>query len=306
MKKLLVTGGTGTVGSAFLEKYGHQYKCAVISRNEKMQYDLKQRLPHIDLYLASVENKEAIFGIYDKFRPDIVVHAAAIKHVDLAEKQPIQTTMVNIVGSLNLISAGIDFNVPVTVAISTDKACEHQHFYGITKYVMEQCFLEANGDRNHFAVCRFGNVAHSNGSVIPFWLKQKQLGQPVKLTSPDMNRLMFLPSDAADLVHKSITMCDLSGGFILSKQMKNVNLLRLAKKISDDVVITGARPGEKFDEDLVSTKELPYSRVLDKDYVVITREVNEDIGSRLTTPYNTKTAENMTDAEIENLINNGR
>lgn len=302
--RVLITGGTGTVGCAFLHRYAQGNECAVISRNEKMQYDLKKIFPNVETYLSSVENKEAIYSIYDKFRPDTVVHAAAIKHVDVAEKQPIQTTLVNIVGSLNIINASVEFNVPITIAVSTDKACEHQHIYGITKYIMEQCFLEANGDKNRFAVCRFGNVAHSNGSVIPFWLKQKEQGNPVKLTSPDMNRLMFLPSDAAGLIGKTIEMCRDRGGFILSKKMKNVNMFRLAKMISGDVEITGARPGEKFDEDLISIKELPYTKVVDNDYVVIERSVNGDIQSRLTEAYNTKTAANMDDKELWLLINN--
>ena len=302
--KVLITGGTGTVGTAFLEKYGQDHECAVISRNEKMQYELKKKFPRVETFLASVEDKEAIYCIYDKFRPDTVVHAAAIKHVDVAEKQPIQTTLVNIVGSLNIINAGIEFNVPVTVAVSTDKACEHQHVYGITKYLMEQCFLEANGERNRFAVCRFGNVAHSNGSVIPFWLKQKAENKPIKLTSPDMNRLMFLPSDAAALIGKSIEMCKTKGGFILSKKMKNVNMFKLANMISKTVEIVGARPGEKFDEDLVSLKELPYSKVIDNDYVIIEKEENKDLSSRLPEAYNTKTALHMNEKELWLLINN--
>ena len=304
MKRLLITGGTGTVGSAFVERFQDRYTFAVVSRNEKMQYEMRQRFPSVDCYLASIEDKEAIFCAYDKFQPDVVVHAAAIKHVDVAERQPIQTTMVNVVGSLNVISASVEFNVPVTVAISTDKACEHQHVYGITKFIMEQCFLEANGDRNHFGVCRFGNVAHSNGSVIPYWLKLKKENQPIKLTSPDMNRLMFLPCDAADLVQKSVDYCSLQGGFILSRQMKNVNMLRLAKKISNNVEIVGTRPGEKFDEDLVSSREMPYSRVVDGDYIIINKDINKAEDTRLQNPYNTRTAVDMTDEELDRLINN--
>lgn len=302
MQKVLITGGSGTVGSAFIARYRTQYDFAIVSRNEKNQYDIKNRFPATKLFLAAVENREDLFRVYDAYRPDIVIHAAAMKHVDMAERQPIQTVKINICGSINIIDASTEFNVPITAAISTDKACEHQNVYGISKYLMEQCFLEADGIRNRFAVCRFGNVAYSNGSVLPFWKKLAAEGKPLKVTDPKMNRLMFSQEEAADLINQTIGLMRIDGGFILSKKMKNVNMMDLAKAISSQVEIVGARPGEKLDENLISEKEVPYTKVISNGYVKITKEQNMDLMTRLVHPYNTKTAEAMTEDEIQALI----
>lgn len=302
MQNVLITGGSGTVGEAFLRRYSSVYRFGIMSRNEKLQYEIKKKFPLTYLYLASVEDKEALFRTYDSFQPDIVIHAAAMKHVDMAERQPIQTTHINVIGSLNVIDASVRFDVPATIAISTDKACERQHTYGITKYLMEQCFMEANGNTNHFAVCRFGNVAHSNGSVIPFWLKEKAEGKSLKLTSPNMNRLMFLPPEAADLIHRTIFRCFQDGGFVMSSPMKTINMLRLANAISENIEIVGIRPGEKLDEDLISERELPFTTVLSDGSIIIGKQKNEDENTRLKMPYNTKTAENMSAEELKNLV----
>ena len=305
MHKILITGGSGTVGSAFLRRYSGVYQFGIVSRNEKLQYEIKKDFPDVSLFLGSVEDRESLFRVFDAFHPDVVIHAAAMKHVDMAERQPIQTTRINVVGSLNVIDASIRFDVPITIAISTDKACEHQNIYGVSKFLMEQCFLEANSKEHKFAVCRFGNVAHSNGSVIPFWLKLKQEGKPLRLTCPEMNRLMFLPKEAAELIYRAIEECSIDGGFILSKMMKTVNMLRLAKSISGDIEIVGSRPGEKIDEDLISDKELPYSEVVERKYIKIWRAINSVVSSRLPCPYSTLTAEVMTDEELSLLINGG-
>ena len=201
-----------------------------------------------------------------------------------------------------MISASITFSVPVTVAISTDKACEHQNVYGMSKYLTERCFLEANSNATHFAVCRFGNVAHSNGSVIPLWLERKTKGEVIRVTDPKMNRLMFSQNEAATLVKKAVDDATINGGFILSKKMKSVNIYRLACAISPNIDIIGAREGEKVNEDLIAEKELPYTEVISGGYIRISREVNQNVLTRLVSPYNTLTAEVMNDEEIKELI----
>ena len=127
-----------------------------------------------------------------------------MKHIDLMEQNPIAGCNVNVIGSLNVISASMKYDVPITVAVSTDKACSSASVYGDTKSLMEKCFMEANTDRNRFALTRFANVAHSNGSVLPFWLNLREKGLPLKLTDPKMNRLIFTQRDAAELIMKTI------------------------------------------------------------------------------------------------------
>ena len=163
--------------------------------------------------------------------------------------------------------------------------------------------MNANGEDNKFSACRFANVAHSNGSVLPFWLGLKEKGLPLKLTDPKMNRLIFTQKDAAELIMKTIEYTETyGGGFVGSTKMKTTNMLDLAETISMHIEVVGKRPGEKVDEDLISEKELPYTYVID-DYIMIKEEENSFSANRLEHPYNSSTAEVMTKKEMEKIIN---
>ena len=273
-----------------------------LSRDENKQTQLWRAFPEVvGQYLGNVEDKETVFRVYEDVKPDIVIHAAAVKHINLAEKQPIQTCKVNIVGSLNIIEASIRYDIPITVAISTDKACSYESVYGGSKYLMERCFLEANSNRNKFSVCRFANVAHSDGSVLPFWLDEKRDGNSLKLTDPNMNRLMFTQDDAANLIYRTVEYTRKnSGGFVCSYKMRCVNMLDLAKAISEDVEVVGRRPGEKVDEDLVSEHELDYTYVIGNDIHIRTEKNEGD--NKLDVPYNSKSAKKMSQKEIKEIV----
>ena len=302
-KRVLITGGSGTIGRAFIRNYYNDLiSFYSLSRNENEQVELARDYPKIPLqFLGNIEDKLTVYRAFEEIKPDIVIHAAAVKHINLAEEQPIHTCNVNIIGSINVIEAAIRTDVPTVVAISTDKACSSASVYGDTKSLMERCFLEANTNRNRFSVCRFANVAHSNGSVLPFWLKMKSQGKQITLTDPKMNRLMFTQTDAARLIHRTIKYTEKNGGgFVSSYKMKCVNMLDLAKVISEDVVIVGKRPGEKTDEDLIAEHELPYTYVRGND-IHIRMEKNEG-DNKLDVPYNSKSAEKMTPREIKELV----
>ena len=300
--KVLITGGTGTIGRAYVKNYSEFFDVYSLSRDENKQTQLSRAFPEvIGQYLGNVEDKETVFRVYEEVKPDIVIHAAAVKHINLAEKQPIQTCKVNIVGSLNIIEASVRYDIPVTVAVSTDKACSYESVYGGSKWLMERCFLEANSNRNKFSVCRFANVAHSDGSVLPFWLKQEEEGKPLKLTDPEMNRLMFTQDEAANLIYRTIDYTRKhEGGFVCSYKMKCVNMFDLAKVISDNIEIVGKRPGEKRDEDLISKHELPYTYVRGNDIHIRAEENIYD--EKLEVPYNSQSAEKMTSKQIKELV----
>ena len=302
-KRVLITGGSGTIGRAFIRNYYNDLiSFYSLSRNENAQVELARDYPKIPLqFLGNIEDKLTVYRAFEEIKPDIVIHAAAVKHINLAEEQPIHTCNVNIIGSINVIEAAIRTDVPTVVAISTDKACSSESVYGDTKSLMERCFLDANTTRNRFSVCRFANVAHSNGSVLPFWLKMKSQGKQISLTDPKMNRLMFTQTDAARLIHRTIKYTEKNGGgFISSYKMKCVNMLDLAKVISEDIAIVGKRPGEKTDEDLIAEHELPYTYVRGND-IHIRMEKNEG-DNKLDVPYNSKSAEKMTPQEIKELV----
>ena len=203
--------------------------------------------------------------------------------------------------SINVINASVIADVPITIGISTDKACSSASVYGDTKSLMEKCFMEANTMKNRFALTRFANVAHSNGSVLPFWLNLKKEGHPLKLTDPDMNRLIFTQNDAAQLIKRTIKWTEQhGGGFVKSFKMKCVNMLDLAKAISDDIEIVGKRPGEKTDEDLVSKNEVNRTYLYGDDIHIRMEENKQD--NKLTEPYNSKSAQKMTKEEMKELI----
>ena len=301
MKKLLITGGSGTIGRKFIETYYDEYEIYNYSRDESLQAELSRTFPKVKNIVGSIEDKSMLFTTFEKIKPDVVIHSAAMKHLDMAENNPIQACKVNVVGSLNIIEASIHSDVKVTVAISTDKSCDPENTYGYSKSLMERCFLDANTDRNRFACTRFANVTHSSGSVIPFWLKLKSEGKSLKLTDKDMNRLMFSQLDSVKLVKKAIDECEKEGGFVLSTIMKKTNMYELAKFISDNIEMVGKRDGEKLDEKLISKKELPYTYV-DGNYVFIKKDMNQDVDGRLDKELSSRTGENMNNKDLEELV----
>ena len=204
MKKILITGGAGTVGSSFINKYYNNYKFYNVSRNEMQIAKLKQNFPKVKSFLADICDLDSMINIFEKVQPDIVIHAAALKHINLAEENASKATEVNIVGSLNIIKASIRAEVPLTIGISTDKACNPDSIYGYSKKIMETMFTQHHNNKTKFICTRFANVANSNGSVIPFWVEETKKGNALKLTDPNMNRLMFSKKESSTLIHQSI------------------------------------------------------------------------------------------------------
>ena len=304
--KVLITGGTGTVGKALISQNDNEY--ISISRNEENITNLNRLYPEVKCYVGNIEDKSLLLRVFKEVKPDVVVHAAAMKHIDLMETNPIAGCNVNVIGSLNVAEASIINDVPITVGVSTDKACLPESVYGASKYIMERVFMNTNTDENRFALTRFANVAHSAGSVLPFWLKLKEAGLGLKLTDPDMNRLIFTKEEAANLINRTIDFTrENGGGFIKSYKMKCVNMLDLAKVVSNEglctikpIEIVGKRPGEKTDEDLISEREIKKTYIYGDDIHIRMEDNTED--NRLYEAYNSATAEKMTHNEMMELV----
>ena len=298
--RILITGGSGTIGKAFIREFPeHTY--FNVSRNEKFLTDLMREHPKTKSYIGNIEDEGFLVRVFKDVKPDVVIHAAAMKHINIAEENPIQACQSNVIGSMNVIKASIIADVGITIGISTDKACSSESVYGDTKSLMEKCFMEADTDFNRFALTRFANVAHSNGSVLPFWLNLFKEGKTLKLTSKKMNRLMFSKSDSAKLINRAINKCKSDGGgFVCSYKMKSVNMFDLARCISSNVDIVGLRPGEKLDEDLISVKEIPFTYVYD-DMIYIYNQENLD-ENKLRQGYSSVSAEKMSVKEMKELI----
>ena len=298
--KILITGGTGTVGKSLIKLNDNEY--INISRSEEKIAQLKREHPQVKSYVGNIEDRGLLLRVFKDVKPDVVVHSAAMKHIDLMEKNPIAGCHVNVIGSLNVVEASIINDVPITVGISTDKACLAESVYGASKYLMERVFMNTNTKENRFSLTRFANVAHSAGSVLPFWLKLRDEGKPLKLTDPKMNRLIFTKKDAANLVKRTIEHTQkYGGGFVKSYKMKCVNMLDLANMINDgNIEIVGKRPGEKTNEDLISEREISRTYIYGDDIHIESKENTGD--NKLNEPYNSKSAEKMSTLEMRDLI----
>ena len=303
-QKVLLIGGAGSIGKAFIKEYYNNYELFNISRGENLQWELERDFPNVLSYTASVEDYCTMDNLFELIKPDVVIHLAAMKHIDIAEKHPIHTCNVNVLGSMNVIKCCKKYDVSVTIGLSTDKACASESVYGTSKFLMEKCFKEANTDRNRFVLCRFANVANSSSSIIPNWKKMREEGIPLKVTDKRMNRMMFSLSDAARFIKRTIKECDTyGGGFVgVDVGMKTINIYKLAKTISNNIEIIGKRTEvEKFDEDLVSVDELPFTRELEGNYVMV-YDTKQDEKYNLKEVYSTKNAETMTDEVIQRLV----
>jgi len=306
-KTVVITGGSGTVGQAFIERYQHEYNFVNISRNETAIQALKRRHPNVRSHVADVQDLDKLTSLFLQIKPDIVIHAAAVKHVNFAELNPSQTVEVNIVGSLNVAKASVHAQVPVVVGVSTDKACQPENMYGYSKKILEQTFLEHYSPSTRFVCTRFANVACSNGSVIPFWINSAKAGERLKLTDSRMNRLMFTSNEAAELIKTGINYAEQSTrSFVICKIMKSVGMLELANQISNEFgsgekpEIVGMRPGERLNETLVSESEISLASITnDNQYITLH---NDEFGSgRLTQPLSSLTAEYMSELEMRSL-----
>lgn len=305
MKNIFITGASGTIGRGFIKKYYKNYKFYSYSRNEKAQVALKREFPEIEIFLGSVEDKSNLETCISNLSIDIILHAAALKHVDTAEKQPSQAFKANILGTLNILEVARKFDIPKVVGISTDKACSPDNVYGMSKFLMEKVMEEFNGTGLRTSCCRFGNVAWSNGSVLPFWLNLKSSDKPLPLTHKEMTRLIFTSTEAAELIHRSIELIDDTNEFfILSKNMKSCKMIDLAQLISSEIIYVGLRPGEVLYEDLISKKEINNAfHLKNEKYIILSKEkkFTENLVN-LILPVNSETAEKMSTEEMINIL----
>lgn len=276
-KSILITGGTGSFGhryvSTLLEKYKPK-RLVIYSRDELKQYDMAIKFQGHEKVLRffigdirdSLRLKEAMRGI------DIVIHAAALKHVPIAEYNPMECIKTNIHGAENLIQAALDNNVKIVMALSTDKAANPINLYGATKLASDKLFVAANnmaGGRTKFSVVRYGNVVGSRGSVVPFFEKLIQQGvKNIPITHKDMTRFWITLQQGVDFVLKCIERMD--GGEIFVPKIPSVKITDLAAAIAPDIPIEiiGIRPGEKLHEIMCPSDDSHLTIEFDDHYVI--------------------------------------
>jgi len=260
---ILITGGTGSFGHAFvpmtLKKYNPK-RLVIFSRDEMKQWEMAKLFgddPRVRFFIGDVRDKDRLNRALDGI--EYVVHAAATKIVPTAEYNPFECIKTNINGAMNLIDACIDQNVKRVVALSTDKASSPVNLYGATKLASDKLFVASNtsyaaGQDTRFAVVRYGNVMGSRGSVIPFFMSIKDSGL-LPITDARMTRFMISLEEGVELVWHAFG--DMVGGEIYVKKIPSMKVADLARVIAPDAKqeIVGIRPGEKLHEQMIGEED---------------------------------------------------
>ena len=274
---ILVTGGTGSFGHAFipmtLTKY-NPMKIIVFSRDEMKQWEMAKLFKddkRVRFFICDVRDKDRLYRALQGV--DYVVHAAATKIVPTAEYNPFECIKTNIDGAMNLIDACIDQGVKRVVTLSTDKASSPVNLYGATKLASDKLFVASNssyasGHQTRMAVVRYGNVMGSRGSVIPFFMSNKDTGV-LPITDPRMTRFMISLEQGVELVWH--TFDDMLGGEIYVKKIPSMKITDLARVIAPEAKqeIVGIRPGEKLHEQMIGAEDSFYTYEYPEHYKIL-------------------------------------
>ena len=278
-KSILITGGTGSFGKKFVEMtlalYPEVKRLVIYSRDELKQYEMNQvfstsRFPQLRYFLGDVRDKERLVRAMEGI--DTVIHAAALKQVPAAEYNPFEAVKTNILGAQNVIEAAIYAKVVRVVALSTDKAAAPINLYGATKLCSDKLFTAANqyvGQRDiRFSVVRYGNVMGSRGSVIPFFLKERNKGV-LPITDERMTRFNITLDEGVALVHFALQ--NMWGGEIYVPKIPSYHITDVARAIAPDcqLKVIGIRPGEKIHEEMVTETDALNTIEFEKYFVIL-------------------------------------
>ena len=309
-KILLITGGTGSLGKAItnyvLNNHPDIKKIIIYSRDEQKQFVMAQefsieKYPQIRFLLGDVRDLSRLKRAFQNV--DFVIHAAAMKHVPLAEYNPNECIKTNIGGAQNVIEASLSTNVSRVVALSTDKACAPINLYGATKLTSDKLFIAANNITGHnplkFSVVRYGNVMGSNGSVIPFFIKKRKEGI-IPITDPNMTRFNISIEDGVKMVMHALD--NAWGGEIFIPKIPSYRILDIVKAIAPKckIDIVGIRPGEKLHEEMITSSDSLNTYDLGKYYVILPSKSDWDLDEFITQNRATKVKENFNYSSGEN------
>ena len=285
-KSILITGGTGSFGKKFVETVFKKFKpkkVIVYSRDEQKHFQLQQKwkFKNIRFFIGDVRDLNRLSDAMDDV--DIVIHAAALKHVYMSEYNPFEAVKTNILGAQNIIEACMKNKVKKVIALSTDKASSPINLYGATKLTSDKLFIAANyyrGRKNiKFSVARYGNVTGSRGSVIPFFLNHKSKGF-LPITDKRMTRFNITLDQSVEFVF--FCLKKMWGGEVFVPKIPSYKLIDLAKAISSKsrIKFIGIRPGEKIHEEMISSSEALNTLEFNNYFVIVPNSEFLDWGKK--------------------------
>jgi UDP-N-acetylglucosamine 4,6-dehydratase/5-epimerase len=278
-KSILITGGTGSLGKALtktiLARWPKVKRLVIFSRDEQKQFQMAQEyptnlFPNIRFFIGDIRDAERLKRALKSI--DYVIHAAAMKHVHIAEYNPMECVKTNILGAENIINACLDTEVKHVVALSTDKAAAPVNLYGATKLASDKLFVAANNIRGwnpiKFSVVRYGNVMGSNGSVIPFFITKRNDGV-LPITDDTMTRFNITLQGGVDMVLHALE--NAWGGEIFVPKIPSYKITDIAEAIGPECkkVIVGLRPGEKIHEEMITSSDSFYTYDLGRYYAIL-------------------------------------
>jgi UDP-N-acetylglucosamine 4,6-dehydratase/5-epimerase len=322
-KKVLITGGTGSLGQALTK---HLLKknvdtIRILSRNESKQIEMESNFndDRLRFLLGDVRDAERLSRAFEDV--DIVFHAAALKHVPVIEYNPFEAIKTNVIGSQNVIDACLENNVSKAICVGTDKAVSPLNTYGATKLLMEKLFVTASNYLNKerhktkFIALRYGNVLGSSGSVIPKFIEQIKNKKNITITDPNMTRFSITMDDALDFIVRAAELGKGSEIFLPKLRAYTISdvkssLFELLENTGENVI--GIRPGEKIDEILISTDEIRHGWEYENMYLIADNtNLSKDEQQTLypgikpienMETYSSKNAEKIPNEELKNII----
>jgi UDP-N-acetylglucosamine 4,6-dehydratase/5-epimerase len=278
-KSILITGGTGSFGKEFVKTIFRRWpevkRLVIYSRDEQKQFQMsheypESKYPALRLFIGDVRDFERLKRACQNV--NYIIHAAAMKHVHIAEYNPDECVKTNVMGAENVIRASLETTVQKVVALSTDKACAPINLYGATKLTSDKLFIAANNIRGNkdisFSVVRYGNVMGSNGSVMPFFLKMKSKGV-IPITDPNMTRFNISLSEGVDMVLHALETA--WGGELFVPKIPSYKITHVAEAIAPDCKqeVVGIRAGEKIHEEMITSSDSFTTYDLGKYYVIL-------------------------------------
>jgi UDP-glucose 4-epimerase len=307
-RRALIIGGTGYLGTRIGRVLKSRYS-VVLSGRDAARNQLAERATGCMVVTLDVTNTDSVREAFDAVRPDLVIHAAANKFVDVAEKEPIESVEVNLLGAENIARATIERNVATLIAVSSNAAAPPQlNVYGLAKAIMERMFCSLNGKtETKLASVRLGNIAWSTGSVLPIWEQMLAQGGVIGSTGPDRRRFFCSSDQAVALITTAIDHIDELAGKVLVPRLKQARikdvLARFVEMNGGTWKLIDGRDGERDDEALIGDLEVPFTREVTfggvPHYVI---SFNEKPADHLTAGVHARTAEALSSDEIATMI----